>query len=527
MNPGVLRKWRPPLGGIVFFVLLAVMSLPLAGLLLFRVYENQLIREAEAELIAQSTALAAVFALDAEAVPAPGLPLGVKATPLAPSIGTGPYRPIVASLDLTRDTLLPTRPLARPAAQAVDPGYAAIGERLKEALKRTQIVTLAGFRLLDPQGTVIAGRDETGQSLAHIEEVADALRGRYRAVLRTRIVDDPAPLYSLSRGTQVRVFVAMPVIVGDRVAGVVYASRTPNNVLKHLYGEWRKFSLVGLAILVATLIIGLVFWRTISGPIHALVVRAGEIWRGVRDDATLKHYGTREVALLAQSLTDTAQRLKQRSDYIATFAAHASHELKSPLTAIKGAAELLRDDCVASAPGMAKNDELRFLDTILSGTERAAAILNRLRELARADNPQTFGSVQFADLLADLQQQHPIVVIEAEGDPALMLSLSRENALIVFTHLVDNAARHGARTVRISAGLDRNFLRIVVADNGSGISDSNRDRIFDAFFTTRRESGGTGMGLGIVRAMLQAHGGSICLLPAQTGTAFEIAIRTG
>jgi len=65
---------------------------------------------------------------------------------------------------------------------------------------------------------------------------------------------------------------------------------------------------------------------------------------------------------------------------------------------------------------------------------------------------------------------------------------------------------------------------VKVSDNGEGVSPNNRTQIFDSFFTTRRDSGGTGMGLAIVRAMLDAHGGAIRLLDSAQGTAFELTI---
>jgi signal transduction histidine kinase len=78
--------------------------------------------------------------------------------------------------------------------------------------------------------------------------------------------------------------------------------------------------------------------------------------------------------------------------------------------------------------------------------------------------------------------------------------------------------------VTITAERRDRQLRVVVADNGEGVSAGNRDRIFEPFFTTRRESGGTGMGLQIVRAMLAAHGGTIALLPSESGAAFEVRV---
>lgn len=65
-------------------------------------------------------------------------------------------------------------------------------------------------------------------------------------------------------------------------------------------------------------------------------------------------------------------------------------------------------------------------------------------------------------------------------------------------------------------------IKVVVSNDGDAISDHNRDRIFDAFFTTRRDSGGTGMGLATAQSMLRSHGGSIQLRQAEAMTAFEI-----
>ena len=104
------------------------------------------------------------------------------------------------------------------------------------------------------------------------------------------------------------------------------------------------------------------------------------------------------------------------------------------------------------------------------------------------------------------------------------MSLGLEAARAVFGQLLRNAAEHGATEVRIDAGRADGMLRITVANNGVGISPGNRDRVFEPFFTTRREAGGTGMGLQIVRSMLAAHGGSIRLLVSDSGAAFEIRL---
>ena len=108
--------------------------------------------------------------------------------------------PIRPALDLAaRGDLLRRRPDALPANASASQAYAEIGKQLMPIILETQKVTLAGFRVLDPNGVVIAGRQEVGESLAHIEEIAAALKGQYHAALRTRKPDrTPPPIYSFS-----------------------------------------------------------------------------------------------------------------------------------------------------------------------------------------------------------------------------------------------------------------------------------------------------------------------------------------
>ena len=114
------------------------------------------------------------------------------------------------------------------------------------------------------------------------------------------------------------------------------------------------------------------------------------------------------------------------------------------------------------------------------------------------------------------------VRVEAGGD--IGLRMSTENGTIVLANLIDNSARHGATLVSVTATSIDGKARILIDDDGAGISPSNQARIFEPFFTTRRESGGTGMGLGIVLALLKAHDGTIRLVDSETGTRFEIIL---
>jgi signal transduction histidine kinase len=527
-NGKVKQKWRPSLAMIVFAVLAAVAVLPLVGLFFFRLYDNQLIRQTQAELIAQSQVFATIFAREVEARGASGIPLGAEIPLQARPDPSDQFAPIKPELDLTANELLRRRPDARAAQAPADPAFVEIGAGLMPLIMETQKVTLAGYRILDPHGVVIAGRQEVGQSLAHINEVAAALRGEYRAVLRTRIPDKPPPpIYSISRGVGVHVFSAMPVIVDNKVAGVIYTSRTPNNIFQHFYDERIKFVLAASTVMLSTILIGFVFSRTVTRPMYELIGRAEHIRRGERDAfRPLKHYGTREFALLSQSFLDMAGQLSRRSDYVASFSAHLTHELKSPLTSIKGAAELLLDSQAGATGKLTASEQRNFLSNILGDAARLEAMAQRLRELARAEIAEQNERAELDAVIAGLRSRFPALAIEAGGclerGIASSIAMSAEKALIVLSHLADNAVRHKARTMRLEAAREDAMIKITVSNDGDPISAANRERIFDAFFTTRREQGGTGMGLAIVRAIMTSHGGTIGLLPGDDGAAFEL-----
>ena len=275
--------------------------------------------------------------------------------------------------------------------------------------------------------------------------------------------------------------------------------------------------------IVPTLLIGFLFHRTITGPMRELVERTNLVGKGDRDALRpLRHHGTSEFALLSQSFLDMARRLNTRSSFISTFATHVSHELKSPLTSIKGAAELLRED--VDAPDMDDEDRRKFLDNIIADADRLGTIAGRLRDFARAENPVALGAARLSVATAGLRAAFPSLDIRAGGDTDTPMRISEDNALIIFSNLADNAVHHGSSTLDLAAARQGNWLKVTVSDDGEGVSPNNQTQIFDSFFTTRRDSGGTGMGLAIVRAMLDAHGGAIRLIDCEKGTAFELTL---
>ena len=168
-------------------------------------------------------------------------------------------------------------------------------------------------------------------------------------------------------------------------------------------------------------------------------------------------------------------------------------------------------------------ERVRFLDNIQKDTSRLKALVDRLLELAKSDNvvPLFDDTVALLPVLENLAGSYSQVRVE--GDEATA-RISEESLGIIASNLIENALGAGATEVILTIVELSNECEITFKDNGSGISPGNRAKIYDAFFTTKRETGGTGLGLGIVRSLVEAHGGEIGLLETAEGAAFKVRL---
>jgi signal transduction histidine kinase len=278
-------------------------------------------------------------------------------------------------------------------------------------------------------------------------------------------------------------------------------------------------------VLAFTVVIGFVLVRAIKAPLDSLVARSRQIAMDGRDAIRpLDSYGTREVATLAQGIFDLAGDLVERTDYVRTFAAHVSHELKSPLTAIAGAAELLRE-AESDGEAMTPDQRLLFLDNIVSDARRLDRLLIRLRELAQAEAPVAAGRSELSPVVTALSARFPKLDVIRRGDWSRPIALPVEAVSIVLQNLAENASQHGATELTISLRGDADGHHLRIEDNGSGIAPEVAGLVFRPFFTTRADDGGTGMGLRIVEAVLSAHGATIGLdQTGSRGAAFAIRL---
>jgi signal transduction histidine kinase len=387
------------------------------------------------------------------------------------------------------------------------------------------------MHVVDANGIVVAGTENNdGRSLAPLQEVAAALKGHPTSALRART---PLPVTGLSQWTlnrvaAVRVYVAIPVLENDRVLGAVLMVRTPRTLLQALWGK--RWQLAALFTLLLAAGGGLAVFTalTVSRPVRGAVEQARRVASGERDAVRpLPHRYTREVAELSASLATMAQTLERRADYIRDFAAEIGHEFKTPLASMRGTIELLREDLAS----MTAQDRQRFLDNLAGDVTRLDRLTRRLLDLARAEALRPTGAERavLPEVIGPLVERYREaglrISLDAPPGPVVARADADSLAAIV-TNLLDNVRHHAGpdASARIVWRTQDDTIVLSFADDGPGISEANRARIFDRFFTTARDGGGTGLGLPIVRSRLVAFGGTIRLVPAKRGTRFEMTL---
>lgn len=520
-------KARFRLRSILLVVNLTVLLLPLVGLFFFRFYENVLVQQTESELISQGAVIAAIYKNEIKKNVSSDNSYGVLANPESLNNIDEYYTPIKPQIDFSSAQLLPSRPNGVMSAQ---PNVIAkeMESALSPILEDAKRTTLSGVRILNYQGVVVAGRSEISMDFSDIYEVKRALSGYYTSVIRQRVSDEAPPaMASISRGTGIRLFVAFPIIEDNYVWGIVYLSRTPQNILKHLHAEKEKVIFAGLTLIGLTLIIAMLTSYAISKPIHRLIRRTKEFSEGNKEALSQGHISdVQEIEWLSQSFSNMAKSLDDRSEYIRAFAMHVSHEFKTPMTSIQGSAELLLEHL----DDMEEEKKRKFLSNIITDSDRLKRLVKRLLDLAKADNVQaTQETSSINQVLEALEGRYKDLGLMLQFDLSseYVHRISREHLETIFSNLSDNALQHGARNMDIDVKENNECISLVICDDGKGISNANLDNIFTPFFTTRRQDGGTGLGLGIIQSLLHAHDGDIKAVQNEKGACFKINFFKG
>jgi two-component system sensor histidine kinase CreC len=417
--------------------------------------------------------------------------------------------------ELARDDLLAKRLPDGRFAQSVEayrlrPIRAAIWGLEKQTLDfRIYVTDAAGIVRYDSEHQAV------GDDYSQWRDVARTLRGDYGSRSTREDPDDE---------TSSVMHVAAPVRDGNRIVGVVTIAKPSRTLTPLITRGENAVRRQGLQLLAASLLIGGAFtaWLTLS--MSRLVRYARLLAAG--SPAEPPSRGRDEIGELSRALAQLRNEVDGRA-YVEHYVQHLTHEMKSPLAAIRGAAELLAET------DLPEPERSRFTSNIQTQSQRLQTLIDKLLRLAQLEHQRELEApvtLSVQELFADMEQamaaqaarQSVSLRFAAETDAQLygdrfLLSLA-------LTNLIQNALDFSPAqgTVTCSASSDPTQVHLSVRDQGPGLDELAGQRIFERFFSLPRPNGmpkSTGLGLALVREIAVLHGGTIRLDNASEGGA--------
>lgn len=373
---------------------------------------------------------------------------------------------------------------------------------------RVYITDASGIVLFDSYD-----RENEGKDFSRWNDVYRTLRGEYG----TRTSPD------LSDPATTVMYVAAPIHINDKLAGVLTVGKPTRATFMFIERSKQKILVAGTAMLCVMALAILLLSGLVTTPIHRLTDYA----RAVRDGkkATLPMLVTNEVKELGSAFEEMRDALEGKH-YVEKYVQTLTHEIKSPLAAIRGAAELMRED-------MPDTDRQRFLDNIRSETRRIDTIIEKLLLLSSLETQKFMRSVECIDLNAlveDIRENmQPLLsqknlTFTVAGDDSCMFDGDPLLVCQAIANLVQNAAEFSPEGGHIIATLSHEigFVQLMLQDSGPGIPDYAHHKVFDRFYSLQRPDTGrksSGLGLSLVREIALLHGGSVSLENAPDGGA--------
>ncbi len=362
-----------------------------------------------------------------------------------------------------------------------------------ESLAEQQDETLAGRKLLQPH---------LGYSIAHVPDV-----GRMR--LLERAID----------------------LGGVRV--VVAAGEPLNLVESAQHGVARAFILAGIVVLALALLASYIAGARVSAPLRRMAAVAARVDAGdLAPRMELPGRRTDEVLVLAESFNHMLDRLAEAFASQREFVADASHELRTPLTVIRGQLEVL-----AATPEPSEHEVRRVERLVQAEIGRISRLVDDLLVLAQAERMDFLRteSVDLRSFVAELWDGLSLTAerrFELGPVPEGQLTADPDRLAQALRNLARNAIEHtteGDGLVRLEVTqLASGRIRFTVIDDGPGIPPEQRERIFERFHRVdsarSRKSGGAGLGLAIVRAVAEAHGGQVHAIAREDARGAQIEL---
>ena len=313
-----------------------------------------------------------------------------------------------------------------------------------------------------------------------------------------------------------RLFVAVPVISEDGQAVAFVQLSIPMTLVYHRTGQiWLSLGAAGAVLLLCTALASLLLAHQITKPIQSLTTVTEAMAAGDLNHQ-LQPAGPDEIRRLGQAFNHMAQRVRDTLDRQNAFVADAAHELRSPLTGIRLRLDMLQSH---QDPGLTQ----RYLGQMQREVDHLRRLVDHLMALSTldaGDNPPA-SPLDLAPLLYDLaDEMGPLVQVAGlrlavDVPPHLPpVQINADQMRAVIRNLLDNAIKYTPRggAINVSARAEQRVI-ISVSDTGIGIPATSLPHIFERFYRVdkarSRQQGGAGLGLALVRSIIEARGGQV------------------
>jgi two-component system sensor histidine kinase GlrK len=279
----------------------------------------------------------------------------------------------------------------------------------------------------------------------------------------------------------------------------------------------QKWLYVGGATAGIAIVLAIVFAVLIARPIRQLDLAIRRM--GTADFThAIEVNGPQDLRYLGQRLEWLRSRLSELEEQQNRFLRHVSHELKTPLTAVREGAELLRDN----VGGPLSAEQREIVRIVRENTVSLQKLIEDLLTYhqTRALDPPSLGPVPLADVIRDVVKEHKLaafarmITFEADLAPAIVVGDTGKIRTIV-DNLLSNAIKYSPRSgvIAVDVVVDNGFAVVDVIDQGPGVDPADRDHVFDSFYQGKApvegRVKGSGLGLAIAREYVIAHGGRI------------------
>lgn len=346
-----------------------------------------------------------------------------------------------------------------------------------------------------------------GQDYSRWNDVYLTLQGKYGA--------RSSPLVAGSDNSDTVMYVAAPIKDGKKIIGSLTVAKANRTLLPFIERAQAKIIRWGALLFVLSIALGVLFTWRFTRAIHRLRDYALAVSQGKK--AAKPSSSNDELAELANAMQTMRDELDGKQ-YLQDSIQHLTHELKSPITAIQGATELI-------SPDMPAHDQVHFLGQIKTQSQRLQTIIQNMLGLAALEHQQQLAHlsrVNLADLLhvqiEHLASKALACEVQLQCAPSKPIEIAAEPFLLgqAIYNLIENAIDFSPKqsTIHISLIADKSHVSLNVQDQGSGIPDYALDKVFDKFYSLPRPSTGqksTGLGLNFVQEVAKLHGGNITL----------------